>query len=937
MAVLVKNVLVPADGFCALRDVLLKGGEIAEVGETLAADSTTQVVEYAPQTCLLLPGLHNAHSHSSNFFAKGGLAPLPLELMVACRHSLPPDHPWNDNSGALVERYRLAAVATGLHNLMSGATSVIDMLSLPEDDDLAWRCLAAAAAGYKESGCRCFLGPHFMDSADVHGHSGYAANFLALVDDGCCVAPGLKGLGPNGALRSNRAPFDPRKTARALAMWRRAITELHAPQDGLHIILAPHNELTCSPELFRGAVALMAEFPDVHATTHLLEGLHQPLGSAQKAEPRADGVSHSVRALDDYGFLTPRTTLAHCVHLSKADMRLIAKRGCAVSHNPISNLRLGAGIADVLAMRDAGVDIALGVDGAGSGVDSQDVLEAAKFACLLPNARTPEYRRWLKPRDVLLDMGSRCGRRAVGLGNGNSNLIAPGQPADVVLYDLTAFSLLPRADPFTTVLHSSGRPHAGGPQIARVYVNGRAVVVDGAPVNVDVERLRADLLAAVPAVYLPVDMPPDFASPYEVEYRAALGLALDPPAVVPTLDVSALVRELGVWPADADASFDAAPLSEEAQSSVSTLHGICRSGSGGFVAVGHGFESELAAALAASADFHGADSALKDRFAGLSFYSPPGAVKIAVRPTTLHERMTYPRVLCASDGIGRDPVQGGSIDGSPIDEADPFIFTEFPGLDAAMRAYQKQLRRLALALSRAMAIALGLPRRHFDDGWTRSNSGLTSLHYLPLRAGDAISTDGFTGQSKFLVDASDGDDPQIKSQFDTHDGIGDLGAALRAYPHADGDTLLTLLCHDVVDGLQVLLRGATTEDDRWVDVPRVAANQVVVQIGQMTQRWTNDEYKATPHRVLRPEAPAPSRTTISMFFRPGLATAIEVPPSLRRPNDAGDVYQTVSVKDFLTMPRTDEEGNPVKLTSNILKDGRWVGARVGSVCVPSVA
>ncbi|MEO0974857.1 MAG: 2OG-Fe(II) oxygenase family protein, partial [Pseudomonadota bacterium] len=296
---------------------------------------------------------------------------------------------------------------------------------------------------------------------------------------------------------------------------------------------------------------------------------------------------------------------------------------------------------------------------------------------------------------------------------------------------------------------------------------------------------------------------------------------------------------------------------------------------------------------------------------------------------TLHERMVYPRVLCASDGIGRDPVQGESIDGGlPIDEEDPFIITEFPGLDAAMRAYQKELRRLALALLRAMAIALGLPRRHFDDGWTRSNSGLRSLHYLPLRAGDAISTDGFTGQC---------DDPKIRSQVAQHDGIGDLGAALRAYPHADRNSLLTLLCHDVVDGLQVLQRGATTEDDRWVDVPKVSANQVVVQVGQMTQRFSNDVYKATPHRVLKPKAPAPSRTTISMFFRPGLATSIEVPPSLRRPNDAGDIYDTVSVKEFLTLPRTDEEGNPVKLTSNILKDGRWVGARPGSVCVPNVA
>merc|ERR1712046_453160 len=105
-----------------------------------------------------------------------------------------------------------------------------------------------------------------------------------------------------------------------------------------------------------------------------------------------------------------------------------------------------------------------------------------------------------------------------------------------------------------------------------------------------------------------------------------------------------------------------------------------------------------------------------------------------------------------------------------------------------------------------------------------------------------------------------------------------MGASLRVYPHADGDSMLTLLVHDRVDGLQVLERGETIADDVWVDVPRVHKSQVVIQIGQMTQRWTNDEYKATPHRVLKPQAPAQGRTSLTFFFRPGVDTLLEVPP-----------------------------------------------------------
>ena len=62
---------------------------------------------------------------------------------------------------------------------------------------------------------------------------------------------------------------------------------------------------------------------------------------------------------------------------------------------------------------------------------------------------------------------------------------------------------------------------------------------------------------------------------------------------------------------------------------------------------------------------------------------------------------------------------------------------------------------------------------------------------------------------------------------------------------------------------------------------------------------------------------------------------LEVPQSLRRPNDAGEIYDRVTVETFLQMPRTDENGKPVKLTSNILRNGNWVGVRPGSIVLPN--
>lgn len=395
-------------------------------------------------------------------------------------------------------------------------------------------------------------------------------------------------------------------------------------------------------------------------------------------------------------------------------------------------------------------------------------------------------------------------------------------------------------------------------------------------------------------------------------------MAEEPPsgAGVPVVDVGVLMRELGVSPgAETGKAFDSRPLSRETLDAIDALHEVCNGSSGGLIAVGHGFEQEVRDALLAARCFHKSDAGFKRSFAG-KIYDPPGSVKLATRPTTLHERLRYPRVVEANEAALMTDEQKDKEDYMSA-AAQPLVVV--PGaeidVDSALRSYQRCIRLLALALLRAMAIKLGLPRTYFDKGWLSSYAGITSLHYLAL-SGDEPASDGYFGQNVYT------------GQARKSDGLGDLGGSCRAYPHADGDTMLTLLCHDDVSGLQVLERGTSVAADRWLDVPRVSAEQIVVQIGQMTQRWTNDLFHATPHRVLKPSViPSPARTTISCFFKPSLSTILEVPESLRRPNDAGYVYDSVDVATFLQLPLTDDSGTPVKLTSNILRNGSWVGVR----------
>ena len=106
--------------------------------------------------------------------------------------------------------------------------------------------------------------------------------------------------------------------------------------------------------------------------------------------------------------------------------------------------------------------------------------------------------------------------------------MAEGQVADLVLYDLTSLSLLPRADPFTSLLLSGARPSGpgAGSQVEAAWVNGACVVEKGTSATVDIESLRRDLLKADDGVYAPAGVPPGLKSAFEVEYRAALGLDL---------------------------------------------------------------------------------------------------------------------------------------------------------------------------------------------------------------------------------------------------------------------------------------------------------------------------------------------------------------------------------------------------------------------------
>jgi cytosine/adenosine deaminase-related metal-dependent hydrolase len=257
-----------------------------------------------------------------------------------------------------------------------------------------------------------------------------------------------------------------------------AVKQFHRPEEGIYIATAPTGIQLCSDALFTGCIELSEKY-DLCRHSHLLETKAQEKLAKQKY-----GCS-AVEHLKQIGYLGDRTTLAHCVHLTEADIAILAETQSTVVHNPLSNLRLGSGIAPILKYRQAGVNVTFGCDGASSN-DSQDLLEAIKIGSILHNVTDFDYQHWITPRQAV-EMASLGGAKGLNMADELGSL-SVGKKADLVLYDLTSLSLLPRTDPIGLLV--LGRPTN---VVDSVWVNGKQIVADGKVKTIDVDNLRQEL------------------------------------------------------------------------------------------------------------------------------------------------------------------------------------------------------------------------------------------------------------------------------------------------------------------------------------------------------------------------------------------------------------------------------------------------------------
>lgn len=186
--------------------------------------------------------------------------------------------------------------------------------------------------------------------------------------------------------------------------------------------------------------------------------------------------------LDRYGVWDTRAIAAHCVWTTEEDWAAMADKGVTCVHNPVSNLKLGSGVAWVPAMKAAGVNIALGTDGVSSN-NNQDMFEEMKFAAVLHNGVTHNPLALL-PRDVLA-MATRDGGRALGRKTG---VIAPGYTADLILVDFTRPHLTPCHSVTDNLVYA-----AHGSDVVMNMARGKIIYKDGTFLTLDLDQILAEV------------------------------------------------------------------------------------------------------------------------------------------------------------------------------------------------------------------------------------------------------------------------------------------------------------------------------------------------------------------------------------------------------------------------------------------------------------
>jgi 5-methylthioadenosine/S-adenosylhomocysteine deaminase len=218
----------------------------------------------------------------------------------------------------------------------------------------------------------------------------------------------------------------------------------------------------------------LAKKYDVGIHTHLSETRDDVKRTTKKYGKRP------VKHLDSIGFLGPEVLAAHCVWLTEKEIKLLRERGVKPVHNPVSNMKLGSGVAPVPEMLAAGIPVALGTDGAASN-NSLDMFKEMKFAALLNKVHRLDP--VAVPAMSAFEMATVNGATALRQGN-ELGSIEVGKKADLVLVDLEKPHLTPLHNVISHLVYS-----AVGSDVDTTIVDGRILMLERRVLTLDEDKV----------------------------------------------------------------------------------------------------------------------------------------------------------------------------------------------------------------------------------------------------------------------------------------------------------------------------------------------------------------------------------------------------------------------------------------------------------------
>jgi len=402
-------------------DLLIEGNRIAAVGCDLPVPPGVETID--AQGCAVIPGLINAHTHLYQNFLKGVGAGLRLV-------------PWCDAVLFPMVDVILRKQQAGNHRpaYLWSALGALEMI---------------------RAGTTC------CQNLDVSSD----AIFHAWAD------VGLRGVGAI-TLADAWIPADVMTESDRLKQAAlEYVARWHDPAGRITVSLGPSTPFLCSDGLLEWARDT-AEAHDLGIHIHVSETAEEIENALREWEMRP------VEWLESLGLLGERLGAVHCVHVNQAEIGLLARHGATVVHCPKSNMKLANGAMDWPALKEAGIEVALGNDGCASN-DLLDMWEEMRAAVMLA-AVTAGDPAAITPADVFR-AATEGGAQACRVDAGT---LDPGRLADVTIVDLSGTHLRPTHDVLQTLVYC-----ARAADVRDTIIDGRVVMRQRRILNVDEEAL----------------------------------------------------------------------------------------------------------------------------------------------------------------------------------------------------------------------------------------------------------------------------------------------------------------------------------------------------------------------------------------------------------------------------------------------------------------